>query len=454
MTIPETALKYHDVNVTRDDYGGYIKRSFKATGFFRLEQDERWWLVDPLGNAFLSFGINHIERGRVLHTYSRAFWANEFGIPADAAPEAFYPGLQEKVKRDVALLGLNTLGCHTDHRWYTERFIPYVKQVRFVNICHYMQPTAEEFHDVFAPEYQDHCAAVIEEHVVPYRDDPYLLGYSMTDCPIYTELEASARINNIYGGYREATPTWPNVLRNLGPDRPGKQAYMNFIRDRYANDFAAFNQFYQTPYESFDEIGARMNWRPAVDNQNQTEIADNLAFLYVIVDRAYEMQASAIRQADPNHLVFGDKLNGNSDTPDEIVQLADKHFDLIFYQYYAFWDDQQTLLDRWSTFTDKPFFVGDSAVNTPSRNIPDPYGPHCATQELRAERAYELLTNAFRRKDFIGWNWCGWLDQWHIGESPVYKQHGGLQDPFGHFHQPMLEVFSNFSALMYEHAMR
>ncbi len=209
---------------------------------------------------------------------------------------------------------------------------------------------------------------------------------------------------------------------------------------------------YDTNYTSFDEIRKRPNWRPGVDNQNEREVQDNLEFLYVIVDKAYSIHTSAIREVDPNHLIFGDKLNGNSDTPDEIVKLADKYFDLIFYQYYAFWDDQRTLLNRWSEFTEKPFFMGDSAVNTPSRNIPDPYGPHCATQELRAERTQELLMNTFRRDDFIGWSWCGWLDQWHVGESPVYKQHGGLQDPFGNFHRPMLEVMSNFSALMYEYA--
>ena len=42
-----------------DRFGGWTGKRFKATGFFRLEKDERWWLVTPEGNAFLSFGINH-----------------------------------------------------------------------------------------------------------------------------------------------------------------------------------------------------------------------------------------------------------------------------------------------------------------------------------------------------------------------------------------------------------
>ncbi len=41
-----------------DCFGGWTGKKFKATGFFRVEKDKRWWLVFPEGNAFLSWGIN------------------------------------------------------------------------------------------------------------------------------------------------------------------------------------------------------------------------------------------------------------------------------------------------------------------------------------------------------------------------------------------------------------
>src|SRR5210317_388906 len=44
-----------------DKYGGWTGKKFKATGFFRVVKDDRWWVVSPDGNAFLSFGINHIR---------------------------------------------------------------------------------------------------------------------------------------------------------------------------------------------------------------------------------------------------------------------------------------------------------------------------------------------------------------------------------------------------------
>lgn len=52
---------------------------FESTGFFRLEKADRWWLVTPEGDAFLSFGVNHIQPDRTTAPYNKAFWAKEFG---------------------------------------------------------------------------------------------------------------------------------------------------------------------------------------------------------------------------------------------------------------------------------------------------------------------------------------------------------------------------------------
>ncbi|MCH2208201.1 MAG: hypothetical protein MK132_20335 [Lentisphaerales bacterium] len=42
-----------------DKYGSWKGKIFKATGFFRTEKEDPWWLVTPEGNAFISLGINH-----------------------------------------------------------------------------------------------------------------------------------------------------------------------------------------------------------------------------------------------------------------------------------------------------------------------------------------------------------------------------------------------------------
>ncbi len=381
-------------------------------------------------------------------SYNSAFWAEEMGIADPSDEEAYLAGFRQKVRDDLSLLGWNTLGCHSPQRFYPESFVPYVCQMRFVDICHYMHSTEEDFWDVYSDAFVAHCDSRAKEIVLPRADDSFLLGYSMTDCPIWTDEDAAPHGANIYGWEREGLPTWPRVLRNLGPGSRGKQVYVEMMHELYGGT-EGFNQTYGTAFGSFDDLLRAKAWRPETDPGNRREERDNLAFLERVVDKSYEVQVAAVRRYDRNHLIFGDKLNGNTHTyiPDDLIRVAAKHYDLLFYQYYALWEDQEILLDRFARLTHKPIFHGDSACSVPNDRMPDPFGPHCADQEERVERFRELFYNAYARPDFVGWNWCGWMDAW-ASHQPG-KQHSGVQDPFGTFY-PIQEAMRRFSAEMYE----
>ena len=143
-------------------------------------------------------------------SYDKEFWAKAFGVPVDAATPAFYPGRSGEGKEG-----------HRTTRHEHPR-LPYVAQIRCVDICHYMVPAKEDYHDVFSPDLANLCEHKARAVALPRKNDPYLLGYSMTDCPIFTNLDATPRIENVYGSRRPGLPLWPVVLRNLGCDRIGK----------------------------------------------------------------------------------------------------------------------------------------------------------------------------------------------------------------------------------------
>ncbi len=63
-----------------DRFGGWKGKRFEATGFFRVEKDERWWLVTPEGNAFLSFGINHLYPDLWKQDYNREAWQKRLNL--------------------------------------------------------------------------------------------------------------------------------------------------------------------------------------------------------------------------------------------------------------------------------------------------------------------------------------------------------------------------------------
>ena len=76
---------------------------------------------------------------------------------------------------------------------------------------------------------------------LPREDAPYLLGYSMTDCPIFTNLDAAPRTENVYGARRPGLPPWPLVLRDLDASAPRKQGYVALVREGYRGNILAFN---------------------------------------------------------------------------------------------------------------------------------------------------------------------------------------------------------------------
>jgi hypothetical protein len=194
-----------------------------------------------------------------------------------------------------------------------------------------------------------------------------------------------------------------------------------------------------------------------VELDNKREARDNAQFLLKVVDRCYALEVAAIRKYDPNHLILGDKFQGNRmglDVPDEHIALFAKHFDLLFFQKYAVWEDLEPLLDQFRKYGGgKPCFVGDGSMNVANENMPDPFGPRCASQEIRARVFKEAFYRSFARYDFVGWDWCGWLDLW-VSDPDNLKardpRHAGVQDPYGNYDQPIQKEMRDFADKMYD----
>jgi hypothetical protein len=160
---------------------------------------------------------------------------------------------------------------------------------------------------------------------------------------------------------------------------------------------------------------------------------------------------SAIRKYDKNHLILGNKLNGNTNLPDFVIDLTGKYMDCVFYQTYGDYARQEPYLDKWSRAAGKPLFLGDASFSVPSEIAPWPPGPHCTDQQDRAEKFKDLAYKAFSRGDFIGWNWCGWMDGTYTHSGTLARfANTGIQDPYGVYHKPILDAFRAFSDAKYD----
>ncbi len=447
--------KTHRDTAERDQYGGWTGKKFEATGFFRVEKDERWWLVTPEGNAFLSFGINHLHPHLWKQDYNREAWKKLLGIDNLDSRE-FTPALKTWFLQTCRQYGFNTVGVHTELSAVNrpQPSLPYMQSIHFVDIPHWQQEIPDSnFWDVFSGAFAAHCDRLAREFAAPAKDDPFLLGYAMTDCPLFTEEDCRERPDVIGGARREARIGWPRRLRNLDANAPGKKAYVQIMRDIYRGQISDFNTTYGTQFDSFDALQTAENWRPHTDLSNGNETRDNIEFLQKVVAKYYQTTRDAIRRYDPNHLFVGDKINANTDALDTLLPITSQFTDIVFYQMYARYEVQKPGLDRWYRIADKPLINGDSAFTMITDTMPRPYGPVADNIEQRAEWTDEFFRNAFARPEFIGWHYCGLIDASNLIAQKQDRQHSGLLTGYGEPYPELLKVLQTCTAEMYEVAI-
>ncbi len=426
-----------------DRFGGWKAKQFEATGFFRTEHDgERWWLVTPEGNAFLSLGINHYHPGWWMQDENRDHWVKAFGAkqPGD---DAWRRGFRDEAVRDCRHLGLNTFGYHCETPILLDPplgpVMPYVRHYVPVAFSLHMRAKPEAYVDVFDPSFAEHCDRVAREQVKPYADDPLILGFAMADVPTMTDSEAQ------WNGL----PTWPRVLRNMGADAPGKRAYVATMRERH-NEIGTFNSSYGTAFDSWDALRAAEDWRPKTDMANKTERADNMAFLRECVDTYYRVAKEALRRYDTNHMFFGDKTNANGDAFDNIADIAARYCDATYFQSYGRWSHEEPRYDRWSAMTGLPLINGDSSYGAPKQHMPNPGGTKVRDEAERAAATREFCENAFARPDFVGWHICGILEMWDTMPGQQQRQKIGLKSPTGEFCPEITATVQDISARLYQ----
>lgn len=438
-----------------DRFGGWTGKTFTATGFFRVEKEERWWLVTPEGNAFLSFGINHLHADWWKQDYNREAWEKRLGVD-DLNGRAFAPALKAWFLKTCHQYGFNTAGVHTDLSVLNSPrpSMPYLQPISFVDIPHWKPEVHDrDFTDVFSGEFAAHCDRMAKALVAPARDDPFLLGYAMTDCPLLTEEDCRERPDVIGGARRKARIGWPRRLRNLPADAPGKQAYVETMRDIYRNRISDFNATYGTRFDSFAALHATEGWRPQTDLSNGHETRDNIEFLKKAVATYYQTARDAIRRYDAHHLFVGDKLNANTDSLDTVLSVTSQYTDVVFYQMYGRYEVQEPGLNRWSSIADQPIINGDSAFTMITDSMPRPLGPVADNLEQRGEWIDEFFRSAFARPEFVGWHYCGLIDAPNKIPLKQDRQHSGLLTGYGEPYPSLRHVIETCAGEMYEIAV-
>lgn len=418
-----------------DAYGGLMSLSAEATGQFYVRKfGDRHLLVTPDGHGYFALGVNHIAAlGRRDSEHFQ-----EFGRDWDRYYEAV-------LRPRLELWNMNSLGYDGPRELHDR--VPFFATLSLAPIeKHRSDPggnrrSAYAFPDVFDSEWQAAVSQQIKKHCETYRDNAYLIGYLWTDTPTWDLFKTRALRNT----------DWVSAIRELPRSAPGKQRYLRFLRSRYRDRLNEFNDFYGLNVADEAALADADFSRVAIGRHLVQE--DDSAFLGAIAREFYRVVGTAYREADPKHLVFGDRYLAG-DAPASVLKAAAPWIDAVAVQP----GDRYTKLyppstrfarrefQRLHRLLQKPVLICDHAISYPTPDQPRTIFEQAPTRAEAAHSVDEFLRQAFREPYLIGYLRCQYINR-PAGFGRGLRQ--GLVDEAGRPDQLIVNTYRhNFERIL------
>lgn len=297
-------------------YGGYKKLKFRKTGWFHIEESgNRFWLIDPLGNGFISTGLDCINPGELTRTDPVDMWLpplpekeGEFEECFTVHKRANYEFFNFSVSNLIHTFGkdnwrrawmkiikmyLIKWGVNTIGNWSNLEFIRYAKMPYVIPVDSQtkegfpMTNTAifRDFPDVFAKEYEER-ALLYAEGLKPFKDDSYLIGYFMRNEPEW------AFVHNL------------NIAEEMlanDKELASREIFMLRMNSKYKN-IKEFNRSWNLALHSFNDLKIPIYKAASLSTAAKEDLEN---FSVEMITRYVEVPAKALRAVDSNHLNLG-----------------------------------------------------------------------------------------------------------------------------------------------------
>jgi hypothetical protein len=381
-----------------DRYGGCDRWQFEKTGYFGLgEADGRSFFVDPDGNAFITVALNHAEDVNLKFGHNVDIWKGKYKGNRET-------WIKEGVVGDLADFNFNTIGYTVDYVTGTWRALDWHgESAQTVDLGHtsYKSWSTADYLAADKPYCLQMRALEIEDwnHYPAYRD------VSTSDFADY--IDSLAR--DIAVDHAESK----NLLGYFFVDIPGWAPHAT------GNDFEVLKGL---------------------------EAADRDVKLYDVASKYYEVVSNAIRRYDPNHLILGDRYNGNKAIPSSVLKAMQPFVDVLSIQYFPSNNPEghQQMRDdfaRWQEISGKPVINADIGNWCPTEMNPHRES-ECKDQAGRAHDYIGAISAVIKDPWFLGWQWCA-----HV-ENP--GRGWGIKDPYDQPYEDFRAPVAEFNSRVYD----
>ena len=416
----------------------------KATGFFHVEAiDGLDWMVDPLGRAIVLAGVDWCTW---VGMYCEEIQSAPYG---EAVKEKFASAVAWAKNADARLAswGFNFVAVGScpeiryrslahangaDHLYFSTHLCTGDDPDRWISP--YKNAPGTAFPNVFHPGFAEECEELARKRCSPHADDPWLVGYFLDN-----ELRWGASDEALF-----------DTVAALPPEHSARKALERFVeetchaesreRGEKQTDLLTPNGVRET-----EKVSRVSGEQIRLSNQNGSvpfcEIPDTVkrAFLELVAERYYATLCGAIRKADPNHLVLGNRFAGLVQ-PAAVVAACGRHCDVVslnVYPHVEFATGQiysnhplhggEPLTDAFRAFhaiAGKPLLLTEWSFPALDAGLPCTHGAgqRVQTQSDRARAAEILLRTIFSLPFVVGHDFFMWQDDPPLGFNKFFRE--------------------------------
>ena len=392
-------------------YGGWLEKSFEPTGFFALEKDDnRYWLKDPDGYAFISCGLDCVGvDGDCNITGIENFcdylpdkdtpgWAklprgdesffswHKYNLYRTFG-ENWYEAWTRITKRRLMEWGVNTVACWSDMRFIENSKLPYV------HILHGFPRTTKnifrDFPDVFSPEYKEESVKWAQQ-MEKLKDDKNMIGYFMSNEPNWAFSDGL----NIAAVTLESEEAFCS-----------KSVIVDFLREKYST-IDALNVSWNENFASFDDL-----YTPLVkENLNKVAWDDLMTISAEMVREFIKVPALALKEVDKNHLNLGMRYAW---VANKTVTSGCEYFDIFSFNCYR--HDPYGSIQHIVDLVDMPVMIGEFHFGALDRGLDATGIQGVASQEDRAKAYRYYMHRAASHPYCLGAHYFTLNDQGYLG---------------------------------------
>lgn len=432
-------------------YGGWKRKFFGASGFFRTYNDgTRWWLVDPDGYAFISVGSDCIRdsTGTIKSDELNDLF-KWFPPENDPAYNDCYTGGGNRELVDFFRSNLVRVYGKNWHNKWEELTINLMKEYRFNTIANWSDidfarnakipyvlplrgfPDTEiklfrDFPDVFDPVYQQGAVGYADQ-LKDFKDDPYLIGYFLENEPHWA-----------FGEFNLAFEMFATPQESFT-----KKEIRKWLTEKYNGDLDKFNSAWGLNLKSFAGV-EHLILKDTTDLKSSA-LDELMEFSGIMVEQYVKVVCAEVKKVDPNHLNLGMRYAWISS---DLCYRAGEYFDVFSINGYSNPGppDTREVAER----SGKPVMIGEFHFGAVDRGLPATGIQGAESQTARGNAYRYYVEQGLSRPEIIGLHHFQWLDQPVTGRSDGENYNIGFLTITHQPYQELLDAAKTTHERMYQ----